>query len=78
MLKSQKLQISKKGLTYQTKDCEQSYDWSAIQELEESKNLYCFYIDNNQAVLVPKRAVSEDGQSEEFLRYANIAKSSDK
>ena len=76
MLKSQTLQISEQGLRYKTNNCEQSYDWSAIQELEESRNLYCFYIDNNQALLVPKRAVSESKQTEEFLKYVNTAKCS--
>jgi hypothetical protein len=78
MLKAQKVQISEQCLTYQTNDCVQTYEWEAIQELEESKNLYCFYIDNNQALLVPKRIVIEAGRSEEFIKYANVAKSSNK
>lgn len=78
MLKSQKVQISEHGLTYLTSDCIQSYEWEAIQEFAESKNLYCFYIDNNQALLVPKRAINEAGHSDEFLKYLNFAKRSDK
>ncbi|MCG8095268.1 MAG: YcxB family protein [Candidatus Thiodiazotropha endolucinida] len=78
MLKSQKVQVSEHGLTYLTNNCTQSYEWEAIQELEESKKLYCFYIDNNQALLVPKRAINEIGGSEEFLKYINFAKRSDK
>lgn len=78
MLKPQKLEISERGLTYKTADCVQSYEWAAIQDLEETKNLYCFYIDNNQALLIPKRSVTETGKTKEFQRYANIAKSSNK
>ena len=76
MLKPQKLQISEQGLKFQTNDCVQSYSWPSIQDFEESKNLYCFYLDNNQALLVPKRSVAEIGITEEFLNYANITKSS--
>ncbi len=73
MLQLQKLQISDQGFMYQTNDCEQLYKWSAIQEFEESKNLYCFYIDNNQALIVPKRTVNAAGQSEKLLKYANAS-----
>jgi hypothetical protein len=67
MLKVQVGAISEQGLTYQTNNCVQSYEWQATQDLEESKNLYCFYIDNNQALLVPKHAVNEADQHEEFF-----------
>jgi len=78
MLKDQKVTLSDDAITFSTVDCNQSYSWSSIRDCEYSENLICLYIDNNQALLIPKRAIGEETKLQELIDFINIKACSDK
>jgi hypothetical protein len=66
MLKRQKAKFTYDEIDIVTADTSQSFSWSSIQGKECSKNLICLYIDNSQALILPKRVFSGDGQIKEI------------
>lgn len=65
MLKGQRARFTNDEIDIVTSDTSQSFSWRSIQDKEYSKNLICLYIDNAQALIVPKRAFSSEGELEE-------------
>jgi len=76
VLKNQKVSLTEEGIRCYTTDSEQSYSWSTIQDKEHSKNLICLYIDNTQALLIPKRSFNEPAQLQQFTDYIDRKTSS--
>jgi hypothetical protein len=68
-LKDQTVSITEERIKIKTVNTEQLYLWSAIQDIEISKDLICMYIDNNQALLIPKKAFESENYKNEFVSY---------
>lgn len=71
ILKEQTVIITKTGIHFETVNTKQFYLWSAIQTVETSKHLICLYIDNNQALLVPKTIFNSERTEHAFISYIN-------
>ena len=69
MLKEQSVSVTGEKILFSTINTNQSYEWSAIQEIEKSKNLMCMYIDNNQALLIPFRSFDDKKSRNEFVDF---------
>ncbi|RLW60447.1 MAG: hypothetical protein B6D75_07475 [gamma proteobacterium symbiont of Stewartia floridana] len=69
MLKEQSVSATEESITFSTINTKQSYEWTAIQEIEISKSFICMYIDNNQALLVPCRSFKDKESKEEFVNF---------
>ena len=66
MLKEQKVSFSNEGVRITTDNTEQFFSWAAFQDKECSDNLICLYIDNSQAVLIPKRVIQGSSHEDEL------------
>jgi len=69
MLKEQSVLVTEENITFTTINTKQSYEWTAIQEIEKSKSFICMYIDNNQALLIPFKAFKEENEKIKFIEF---------
>lgn len=69
MMKRQTVSLTDEAIGFRTVDSEQTYWWPAIMAKEVSKHLICLYIDNNQALLIPKRVFADEAHLQEWLSY---------
>lgn len=65
--------VSANGIIDRDKVSESRYDWEAIVHLAETPDSYYLYTNSYHAVVIPKRAMSEEQQQElEKLVTANL------
>lgn len=67
--KNQRVEVSEEGYRVITGGTESFYKWTAILQIENTKNLICMYLDNNQALLIPKRALEGENMQNKLQAY---------
>ena len=79
-LKSNKMLMAKQTYTFTKETIAYISDfnsldsrWDKLSEFSESKNHFLFYIDRNQAFLVPKRCLENDTRKLAFIRECTNA-----
>jgi len=68
MLKKQTVLANNESICFNTIDTKQSFNWSAVLYKECTQNLILLYIDNNQALIIPKRAFSNTDEMNMFMK----------
>lgn len=65
------IQLSDDELTYISAEAQTTYDLGKFQNIIEQRNHIFLFIGKDTAVIVPKRAFSEESQKNEFLIKVN-------
>lgn len=54
------IEINEKGISESLEDMSNSSDWSTISKIVEVNDYLYYFLENNNAVVVPKRIITED------------------
>jgi len=66
-----KLLLDENGVEYQSELISTSkYEWKSIKEIQQTKDVYLFWITDRMAHIVPKRIFDNECQSESFYKQA--------
>jgi hypothetical protein len=70
ILGKKELDFTDDCINYQTENSSGTYKWALIKNLKKSPKAFYLYIDNNLAIVIPKRSFINDNEEKEFLNLA--------
>lgn len=70
-LKKQTVSFSEGGVTITTEHSSQSFSWDAILDFESTINQLYLYVDNDHALVIPKRALGDEATQASWVVCIN-------
>lgn len=66
ILGEKELEFTDEHIAYRTKNAQGTSDWSTITKVAESSRAFYLYMDTNMAIMVPKRAFTNEAELNQF------------